>query len=111
MLFSVEQAFVGRDEKRAPLKTPAWEASYGEVLRKKKQNKVFNFQWILAGSLFSATPLPQDETKNPFRVTWKRLEKVIPTWNAYMCKKQQDLQLSTNFAIVVSTRGPSFLDF
>ena len=74
--------------------------SYG-----KKQNKVFNFQWILAGSLFSATPLPQDETKNPFRVTWKRLEKVIPTWNAYMCKKQQDLQLSTNFAIVVSTRG------
>ena len=32
MLFSVEQAFVGRDtEKRAPLKTPAWEArSLGE---------------------------------------------------------------------------------
>ena len=27
MLFSVEQAFVGKDEKRAPLKTPAWEAS------------------------------------------------------------------------------------
>ena len=27
MLFSVEQAFVGRDEKRALLKTPAWEAS------------------------------------------------------------------------------------
>ena len=26
MLFSVEQAFVGRDERRAPLKTPAWEA-------------------------------------------------------------------------------------
>ena len=26
MLFLVEQAFVGRDEKRAPLKTPAWEA-------------------------------------------------------------------------------------
>ena len=25
-MFSVEQAFVGRDEKRAPLKTPAWEA-------------------------------------------------------------------------------------
>ena len=23
---SLEQAFVGRDEKRAPLKTPAWEA-------------------------------------------------------------------------------------
>ena len=26
MLSSVEQAIVGRDEKRAPLKTPAWEA-------------------------------------------------------------------------------------
>ena len=26
MLSSVEQAFVGTDEKRAPLKTPAWEA-------------------------------------------------------------------------------------
>ena len=26
MLFPAEQAFVGRDEKRAPLKTPAWEA-------------------------------------------------------------------------------------
>ena len=26
MLSSVEQAFVGRDENRAPLKTPAWEA-------------------------------------------------------------------------------------
>ena len=25
-MFSVEQAFVGRDEKRAPLKTPSWEA-------------------------------------------------------------------------------------
>ena len=28
MLFSVEQAFVGRDEKRTPLKTPAWEATH-----------------------------------------------------------------------------------
>ena len=27
MLSSVEQAFVGRDEKRAPLKRPAWEAT------------------------------------------------------------------------------------
>ena len=26
MLFSVEQAFVGRDERRAPLETPMWEA-------------------------------------------------------------------------------------
>ena len=28
MLFSVEQVFVGRDETRAPLKTPAWEAKF-----------------------------------------------------------------------------------
>ena len=27
MLSSVEQAFVGREEIRAPLKTPAWEAT------------------------------------------------------------------------------------
>ena len=32
MLFSVEQAFVGREEIRAPLKTPAWEAIYYPVL-------------------------------------------------------------------------------
>jgi len=31
MLFPVEQAFVGRDEKRAPLKRPAWEATIYEV--------------------------------------------------------------------------------
>ena len=66
--------------------SPKWGACsrvtcYGEVLRK-KQNKIFNFQWILEGSLFFTTPLPQSETKNPFRVTWKRLEKVITTWNA-----------------------------
>ena len=29
MLFSVERAFVGRDEKQTPLKTPAWEARRG----------------------------------------------------------------------------------
>ena len=33
MLSSVEQAFVGRDEKRAPLKTPAWEARYNSTFR------------------------------------------------------------------------------
>ena len=31
MLFSVEQAFVGRDEIRAPLKTSAWEATCQSV--------------------------------------------------------------------------------
>ena len=33
MLSSVEQAFVGRDEKRAPLKTPAWKAKLRRVTR------------------------------------------------------------------------------
>ena len=33
MLSSVEQAFVGREEKQTPLKTPAWEAtSYADHL-------------------------------------------------------------------------------
>ena len=32
MLSSDEQAFVGRDEKRAPLKTPAWEATCKQLL-------------------------------------------------------------------------------
>ena len=31
-LFSVEQVFVGRDEKRTPLKTPAWEATVYPVI-------------------------------------------------------------------------------
>ena len=31
MLFSVEQAFVGRNEIQAPLKMPSWEASAGEI--------------------------------------------------------------------------------
>ena len=32
MLSSVEQAFVGREEIRAPLKTPAWEANRRSVV-------------------------------------------------------------------------------
>ena len=35
MLSSVEQAFVGRDEIRAPLETPAWEEGGGWWCRKK----------------------------------------------------------------------------
>ena len=34
MLSSVEQAFVGRDEIRAPLETPAWEGGGGGVGKK-----------------------------------------------------------------------------
>ena len=46
MLFSVEQAFVGRDEKRAPLKTPAWEA-----------NKEFEDASV-QGALIAGVPYP-----------------------------------------------------
>ena len=35
MLSSVEQAFVGRDEIRAPLETPAWEGGGGGGVGKK----------------------------------------------------------------------------
>ena len=44
MLFSVEQAFVGRDEKRAPLKTPA-----GEV--KEHQD------WPINNGYFNSRPI------------------------------------------------------
>ena len=40
MLFSVEQAFVGREEIRAPLKMPAWEAT---PLRAFRGN---SYQWL-----------------------------------------------------------------
>ena len=43
MLFSVEQAFVERDEKRDPLKTPAWEA--------KKPCDSYNFLRMVSQSL------------------------------------------------------------
>ena len=37
MLSSVEQAFVEREEIRAPLKTPAWEAMKQAVWKKKSE--------------------------------------------------------------------------
>ena len=55
MLFSAEQAFVGRDEKRPSLKTPAWEANWRPVTeesqlnaraRAGKQIKLFMFLFI-----------------------------------------------------------------
>ena len=43
MLSSVEQAFVGRDEIRAPLKTPAWEASFSDETQKMQAFFLFLF--------------------------------------------------------------------
>ena len=43
MLFSVEQAFVGRDEIQAPLKMPAWEANFIKDELLKQGNLLMNF--------------------------------------------------------------------
>ena len=40
MLSSVEQTFVGRDEIRASLKRPAWEANPSHVFREKPWDEV-----------------------------------------------------------------------
>ena len=40
MLFSVEQAFVGRDERRAPLKTPAWGGMKDELPQKRLRGRL-----------------------------------------------------------------------
>ena len=54
MLFPVEQAFVGRDEKRAPLKTPSWEAS--TVAEKKRTEGVMHVQSCFACENFFFSP-------------------------------------------------------
>ena len=43
MLFSVEQAFVERDERRAPLKMPVWEAT--EITEQQENFNLFHFQY------------------------------------------------------------------
>ena len=61
MLFSAEQAFVGREEIRAPLKTPAWEAnivgasvsSYGECSFRHISSKFAVLDYISNMSYFS----------------------------------------------------------
>ena len=55
MLFSVEQAFVGRDEKGAPLKTPAREATKWRACSQAKCTQDINmFQeplWLLVNTM------------------------------------------------------------
>ena len=43
MLFSVEQAFVGRDERQVPLKILAWEAT--EITEQQGNFNLFQFQY------------------------------------------------------------------
>ena len=48
MLFPAEQAFVGRDEKRAPLKTPAWEAMFGsDVIFSESRPLIFVLLYVI----------------------------------------------------------------
>ena len=73
MLFSVEQAFVGREEIRAPLKTPAWEANqeFEDASNHRNEQK---------GALIAGVPYPQRPsffpflpTPYPFRLLLRRL--------------------------------------
>ena len=59
MLFSVEQAFVGREEIRAPLKTPAWEANqeFEDASNHRNEKK---------GGSYCRCPLPSPPNPPPF---------------------------------------------
>ena len=48
MWSSVEQAFVGRDEKRPPRKTPAWAAS---LQSKRDKNNCSKFSFVQTSSM------------------------------------------------------------
>ena len=62
MLFSVEQAFAGRDEIRAPLKMPVWEPiPWNEV--EQKNNRIMI---RLDSILFSHNLMSVDYFKNNF---------------------------------------------
>ena len=52
MLFSVEQAFVGREEIRAPLKTPAWEATIDVAVLSCFNMKLQRWQALSVPSLY-----------------------------------------------------------
>ena len=56
MLFSVEQLFVGREEIRAPLKTPAWEANqeFEDASNHRNEKKGA----LIAGVPYPLPPIP-----------------------------------------------------
>ena len=55
MLFSVEQAFVGRNGIRAPLKRPAWEAKKVQALQFLLNVKLLQWHYILEACLNNET--------------------------------------------------------
>ena len=67
MLFWVEQAFVGREEIRAPLKTPAWEAT--KTLP--RENEVTLQQFVPGPTVFRKI-IGQDEDVEDFFKTFLR---------------------------------------
>ena len=71
MLSSVEQAFVGRDEKRSPLKTPAWEATETPDTQAKKNLKHF------AGSRIIRKNAGSRERRAELRRSTRKLQSII----------------------------------
>ena len=63
---SVEKALVGRDEKRAPLKMPAWEASKGQDQEYFLLPKISMILKVPAGRHFDSSFSPNQNSK--FRI-------------------------------------------
>ena len=68
MLFPAEQAFVGRDEKRAPLKMPAWEAipswDYFQICRNLNYLSPYNYVTIVPDITNMFTYLQDTHSQN-----------------------------------------------
>ena len=75
MLSSVEQAFVARDEKGAPLKTPAWEATLDWAAYKNFKREVKR-ELILAEREHVENQIRNNP--NDPRCVWKRIRSCIP---------------------------------
>ena len=92
--------------------SPKWGACsratcYGEVLRKKTKQDL-QFSMNLGRVFVFYNPPPPKWNEEPLQ---SHLKKAGKSYHDLKCmsKKQQELQLSTNFAIIVSTRGRELL--
>ena len=91
MLFSVHQVFVGRDEKRAPLKTTAWEAK--RIAQCKGIQDSFGF-WIPYGG---------------FRIPI--INEIPNSWSCIPDSKAQDFQIpQVKISWIPDTRSGNFPD-
>ena len=66
MSFSVEQAFVGRDEKQAPLKTPAWGAkvSAASLLLARIHARLTHCECVSRAEIINSLRLALSEEQN-----------------------------------------------